>query len=304
MKKQINHRKAAVGVACAAIVAVALGFLLHGTGNAGSESSYEDLLEEIGVPSSISEAVSSSSSESDDTSSVSSTSEQAGESASLSEETLPASESESENSVSEETAASSEQTAKSEPNASTSKAASEAVSSSAHASSVVSSSVSSSVSSAVSGSSHAVSSEAVSSSMTADEECDAKLAEYIHQIEDLQKRSEKKLYSILQDAWDEYMAHSAEERNLVLKVSVVLSKTGELTSAQNECDKEFNAIIKEMRQTLADYGRDSSLADDAEKTYKQKKNEMYNELVSQAYSGGDGSGQSGAWLAEHAASVE
>ena len=36
------------------------------------------------------------------------------------------------------------------------------------------------------------------------------------------------------------------------------------------------------------------------KTYKQKKNALIKELTSQAYSGGDGSGQSGKWLAEHA----
>ena len=66
---------------------------------------------------------------------------------------------------------------------------------------------------------------------------------------------------------------------------------------------EFAQIIKEMRQTLREYGRDETLADEAEKTYKKKKNAMIKELTDQAYSGGDGSGQSGRWLKEHAAEL-
>ena len=58
-----------------------------------------------------------------------------------------------------------------------------------------------------------------------------------------------------------------------------------------------------MRQTLREYGRDETLADEAEKTYKKKKNAMIKELTDQAYSGGDGSGQSGKWLKEHAAEL-
>ena len=63
---------------------------------------------------------------------------------------------------------------------------------------------------------------------------------------------------------------------------------------------EFAQIMAAMRKTLRENGRDESIADEAEKTYKQKKNALIKELTSQAYSGGDGSGQSGRWLAEHA----
>ena len=101
-------------------------------------------------------------------------------------------------------------------------------------------------------------------------------------------------------AYSEYMSHPVEERNLVTKVSVVLSKSGELTAAQNQCDAEFAQIMAAMRKTLRENGRDERIADEAEKTYKQKKNALIKELTSQAYSGGDGSGQSGKWLAEHA----
>ena len=116
----------------------------------------------------------------------------------------------------------------------------------------------------------------------------------------LQARSEKRLYSIMLSAYSEYMSHPVEERNLVTKVSAVLSKSGELTAAQNQCDAEFAQIMAAMRKTLRENGRDESIADEAEKTYKQKKNALIKELTSQAYSGGDGSGQSGKWLAEHA----
>lgn len=146
--------------------------------------------------------------------------------------------------------------------------------------------------------SHAVSEAA--SAPTAEELCDQQVAEYIRQIEQLQARSEKQLYSIMLSAYSEYMSHPVEERNLVTKVSAVLSKSGELTAAQNQCDAEFAQIMAAMRKTLRENGRDESIADEAEKTYKQKKNALIKELTSQAYSGGDGSGQSGRWLAEHA----
>lgn len=144
------------------------------------------------------------------------------------------------------------------------------------------------------------SSTAASSAPTAEELCDQQVAEYIRQIEQLQARSEKRLYSIMLSAYSEYMSHPVEERNLVTKVSAVLSKSGELTAAQNQCDAEFAQIMAAMRKTLRENGRDESIADEAEKTYKQKKNALIKELTSQAYSGGDGSGQSGKWLAEHA----
>lgn len=146
--------------------------------------------------------------------------------------------------------------------------------------------------------SHAVSEAA--SAPTAEELCDQQVAEYIRQIEQLQARSEKQLYSIMLSAYSEYMSHPVEERSLVTKVSAVLSKSGELTAAQNQCDAEFAQIMAAMRKTLRENGRDESIADEAEKTYKQKKNALIKELTSQAYSGGDGSGQSGKWLAEHA----
>ena len=192
----------------------------------------------------------------------------------------------------ESEAAASEESASAESTAPAASLASEAAASSVPSSAAESHAVSEAAS--------APSSTAASSAPTAEELCDQQVAEYIRQIERLQARSEKQLYSIMLSAYSEYMSHPVEERNLVTKVSVVLSKSGELTAAQNQCDAEFAQIMAAMRKTLRENGRDESIADEAEKTYKQKKNALIKELTSQAYSGGDGSGQSGKWLAEHA----
>ena len=190
-----------------------------------------------------------------------------------------------------------EEMPESEAAASEESASAESTASEAAASSVPSSAAESH---AVSEAASAPSSTAASSAPTAEELCDRQVAEYIRQIEQLQARSEKRLYSIMLSAYSEYMSHPVEERSLVTKVSAVLSKSGELTAAQNQCDAEFAQIMAAMRKTLRENGRDERIADEAEKTYKQKKNALIKELTSQAYSGGDGSGQSGRWLAEHA----
>lgn len=156
-------------------------------------------------------------------------------------------------------------------------------------------------SSAVSSAAHsAAASTSSTASSSKEKTCDEQLADCIKQMEALQAKSEKEVYGIIYDAFDDYMSHPAEERNLTLKISVVLAQSGKLNKAQSKCDKEFKAILTDMRKILKDNGRDQTLADEAEKTYKQKKNAMIKELTNQAYSGGDGSGQSGKWLAEKA----
>ena len=157
----------------------------------------------------------------------------------------------------------------------------------------------SSSSSAASSAAHSTASASTASS-SKEKTCDEQLADCIKQMEALQAKSEKEVYGIIYDAFDDYMSHPAEERNLTLKISVVLAQSGKLNKAQSKCDKEFKAILTDMRKILKDNGRDQTLAYEAEKTYKQKKNAMIKELTNQAYSGGDGSGQSGKWLAEKA----
>lgn len=157
---------------------------------------------------------------------------------------------------------------------------------SSHAAS--SSSSSSSSTSALSGSSHTT------------ETTDAKVNAYVRRLRNLQKRSSKKLYQTASSAYSEYMEHPVEERNLALKVSIVLGKTIELTKLQSECDKEFKEIVTELRQYLRENGYDQSIADAAEKEYKEEKDAMIKELTNVTYSQVTGKGEGAKWLQEHA----
>lgn len=168
-------------------------------------------------------------------------------------------------------------------------ASSHAASSSyAAASSHAASSSSSSSTSASSGSSHTT------------ETTDAKVNAYVRRLRNLQKRSSKKLYQTASSAYSEYMEHPVEERNLALKVSIVLGKTMELTKLQSECDKEFKEIVTELRQYLRENGYDQSIADAAEKEYKEEKDAMIKELTNVTYSQVTGKGEGAKWLQEHA----
>lgn len=185
--------------------------------------------------------------------------------------------------------------------------------SSGEASSAASAGKADSVSSAVSGSSaahsvpassaasgsHAASSHAFSSSAASENEVDAKIGSYIRQLQNLKKQTESKLYGVIYEAYNEYISHPVEERNLGMKVSIVLSKTAKLTSVQGECDKEFNAILKELRQYLRDNGRDQSVADQAEQEYKKMKSDLTSELTGIVYNSAVGSGDGGKWIQEH-----
>lgn len=185
--------------------------------------------------------------------------------------------------------------------------------SSSEASSAASAGKADSVSSAVSGSSaahsvpassaasgsHAASGHASSSSAASENEVDAKIDSYIRQLQNLKKQTESKLYGVIYEAYDEYISHPVEERNLGMKVSIVLSKTAKLTSVQGECDKEFNAILKELRQYLRDNGRDQSVADQAEQEYKKMKSDLTSELTGIVYNSAVGSGDGGKWIQEH-----
>ena len=185
--------------------------------------------------------------------------------------------------------------------------------SSSEVSSAASASKADSVSSAVSGSSvahsvpassaasgsHAASSQAPGSSAASENEVDAKIDSYIRQLQNLKRQTESKLYGVIYEAYNEYISHPVEERNLGMKVSIVVSKTAKLTSVQGECDKEFNAILKELRQYLRDNGRDQSVADQAEQEYKKMKSDLTSELTGIVYNSAVGSGDGGKWIQEH-----
>lgn len=186
--------------------------------------------------------------------------------------------------------------------AASSAASSHAASSKSAAHSAASSHAASS--SYVSPSSHAASSStsasASSGSSHTTETTDAKINAYVRRLQNLQKRSSKKLYQTASSAHSEYMEHPVEERNLALKVSIVLGKTMELTKLQSECDKEFQEIVTELRQYLRENGYDQSIADAAEKEYKEEKDAMIKELTNVTYSQVTGKGEGAKWLQEHA----
>lgn len=153
---------------------------------------------------------------------------------------------------------------------------------------------------ASSSSSPSTSASASSGSSHTTETTDAKVNAYVRRLRNLQKRSSKKLYQTASSAYSEYMEHPVEERNLALKVSIVLGKTMELTKLQSECDKEFKEIVTELRQYLRENGYDQSIADAAEKEYKEEKDAMIKELTNVTYSQVTGKGEGGKWLEEHA----
>lgn len=194
-------------------------------------------------------------------------------------------------------ASSSEAAASSKP-AAHSAASSHAASSKPAAHSAASShAVSSSHASSTVSSSHA------SPSVSAESAVDAQIDTYVQQIYALQKRSQRQLYRAVSDSYNEYIEHPVEERNLALKVSIVLGKTVRLSQIQSECDKEFKTIIKELRRYLQDNGRDQSIADRAEKEYNTEKDAMTRELNNLTYSEVTGKGEGAKWLQDHYAEM-
>lgn len=184
--------------------------------------------------------------------------------------------------------------------AASSAASSHAASSKPAAHSAASSHAASSSHSAASSHAASSSTSALSGSSHTTETTDAKVNAYVRRLRNLQKRSSKKLYQTASSAYSEYMEHPVEERNLTLKVSIVLGKTMELTKLQSECDKEFKEIVTELRQYLRENGYDQSIADAAEKEYKEEKDAMIKELTNVTYSQVTGKGEGGKWLEEHA----
>lgn len=174
------------------------------------------------------------------------------------------------------------------------------------ASSHAASSSHSAASSHAASSSHAsstVSSSHASPSVSAESAVDAQIDAYVQQIYALQKRSQRQLYRAVSDSYNEYIEHPVEERNLALKVSIVLGKTVRLSQIQSECDKEFKTIVKELRRYLQDNGRDQSIADKAEKEYNTEKDAMTRELNNLTYSEVTGKGEGAKWLQDHYAEM-
>ncbi len=202
---------------------------------------------------------------------------------------------------SSEAASESASSSKEESSSSSSASSSSSSASSSSASSTASSAAHSQAASSheTASSSHAASSSAASSSASAESAVDKQIDSYVSQLTNLRQSSQKELYGIIGETYTEYVSHPEEERSIALKVSIVVSKTAKLNSAQSRCDKEFNAILKELRQYLKDNGRDQSIADEAEATYKEQKSAMTKELTDIVYNSATGSGDGGSWIVDH-----
>ena len=211
----------------------------------------------------------------------------------LDEENALSEEVSSSEAASESASSSKEESSSSSSTSSSSSSASSTASSAAHSQAASSHETASS--------SHAASSSAASSSASASAESavDKQIDSYVSQLTNLRQSSQKELYGIIGETYTEYVSHPEEERSIALKVSIVVSKTAKLNSAQSRCDKEFNAILKELRQYLKDNGRDQSIADEAEATYKEQKSAMTKELTDIVYNSATGSGDGGSWIVDH-----
>lgn len=209
----------------------------------------------------------------------------------LDEENALSEEVSSSEAASESASSSKEESSSSSSVSSSSSSSSSTVSSAAHSQAASSHETASS--------SHAASSSAASSSASAESAVDKQIDSYVSQLTNLRQSSQKELYGIIGETYTEYVSHPEEERSIALKVSIVVSKTAKLNSAQSRCDKEFNAILKELRQYLKDNGRDQSIADEAEATYKEQKSAMTKELTDIVYNSATGSGDGGSWIVDH-----
>lgn len=214
----------------------------------------------------------------------------------LDEENALSEEVSSSEAASESASSSKEESSSSSSTSSSSSSASSTASSAAHSQAASSHETASSSHAA---SSSAASSSAASSSASAESAVDKQIDSYVSQLTNLRESSQKELYGIIGETYTEYVSHPEEERSIALKVSIVVSKTAKLNSAQSRCDKEFNAILKELRQYLKDNGRDQSIADEAEATYKEQKSAMTKELTDIVYNSATGSGDGGSWIVDH-----
>lgn len=214
----------------------------------------------------------------------------------LDEENALSEEVSSSEAASESASSSKEESSSSSSTSSSSSSSSSTASSAAHSQAASSHETASSSHAA---SSSAASSSAASSSASAESAVDKQIDSYVSQLTNLRESSQKELYGIIGETYTEYVSHPEEERSIALKVSIVVSKTAKLNSAQSRCDKEFNAILKELRQYLKDNGRDQSIADEAEATYKQQKSAMTKELTDIVYNSATGSGDGGSWIVDH-----
>lgn len=111
-------------------------------------------------------------------------------------------------------------------------------------------------------------------------ELDAKMQE----LYTLQARAESDLDACVASAKAEYKSLPAEQQTQLRKVSICLSKTGQLTDLQAYYDQEMERIVDEMRQILTANGQPTDRADQALATYQEQKSSTYSAMIDKLYS--------------------
>ena len=112
---------------------------------------------------------------------------------------------------------------------------------------------------------------------------EAELRALVEQLYTVQAQAESDLNRVISDARAEYKALPAEKQTKARKLSICMSKAGELKKLESACDKEVEGIVNRMRTILTENGQSTALADEAMDTYKAEKSAMYSSLMEQLY---------------------
>jgi hypothetical protein len=125
---------------------------------------------------------------------------------------------------------------------------------------------------------------AASNSTQEEESWKQEIKALLQQLYAVKARANSSMNQCIAEAKAEYKALPQSEQTQAKKVSICLSKAGQLRALQSSCDKEVNAIVEQMRQILEQNGQSTELADSALAMYKSEKEAMYAELLSKLYS--------------------
>lgn len=110
-----------------------------------------------------------------------------------------------------------------------------------------------------------------------------KVKKLVQEAYALKDYAEKGLSASINAAKAEYDTLKPEQKTQFKKISITLSKAGELTRLQSYCDKEMNRIVKELRTVLKDNGQNTALADQVMDFYTKEKDNRYKQLMSELY---------------------
>lgn len=110
-----------------------------------------------------------------------------------------------------------------------------------------------------------------------------KVKKLVQEAYALKDYAEKGLSASINAAKAEYDTLKPEQKTQFKKISITLSKAGELTRLQSYCDKEMDRIVKELRTVLKDNGQNTALADQVMDFYTKEKDNRYKQLMSELY---------------------